>query len=259
MTEILQRIEQLKEMSKTEEYQSTHPRITYNCDKCKDNQGYVVVREGIEYYVRCDCFNKTKTERLFKASQITSEFRMKNFSKFDITWLDEIVRSAYKCAVSYNDRFDEIRNKRQNSISLLGQSGSGKTHLLMAIANKLLDNNVQVFYFPFVEGFNDLKSDFDNLNNRIEKMQKAEVLFIDDLFKGRKDNTQFQIEQMFAVVNYRYMNNLPMLISSEKLVDDLLRIDEALGSRIYEMSKNFTVELVGGNINYRMRNTGDED
>jgi hypothetical protein len=25
------------------------------------------------------------------------------------------------------------------------------------------------------------------------------------------------------------------------------------------MSKNFTVELVGGNINYRMRNTGDED
>ena len=246
-------------MSKTQEYQDTHPKITYNCEKCKDNSGYVVERDGVEYYVRCECFNKTKNQRLFKASQITSEFRLKTFSKFKLEWLDDIVRASYKCAMSYGNKFDEIKDKRQNSIALLGQSGAGKTHLLMAIANQLLDKNVQVFYFPFVEGFNDLKSDFDNLNNRIEKMQKAKVLFIDDLFKGRKENTQFQIEQMFAVVNYRYMNNLPMLISSEKLIDDLLKIDEALGSRIYEMCKNFTVELVGGNINYRMRDTGDDE
>jgi DNA replication protein DnaC len=246
-------------MSKTEEYQSTHPKITYNCEKCFDNGGYIEKRNDTEYYIRCECFNNSRQERLFKASEITLEFRKKSFDNWDTSWLEQEVRVAHKCALGYISKFKEIRNSKKNSIALLGKSGAGKTHLLMAVANNLINNNVQVFYFPFVEGFNDLKSDFDKLNNRIEKMQKAEVLFIDDLFKGRKDNTQFQIEQMFAVVNYRYMNNLPMLISSEKLVDDLLKIDEALGSRIYEMSKNFTVELVGGNINYRMRNVGDED
>lgn len=172
--------------------------------------------------------------------------------------MQDIVRNARIASQDYACRFDSIKTSRHNSIALLGQSGGGKTHLLMAIANQLMDSGVQVFYFPFVEGFNDLKSDFDNLNNRIEKMQKAEVLFIDDLFKGRKDSTQFQIEQMFAVINYRYMNNLPMLISSEKLIEDLLQIDEALGSRIYEMSKEYTIELIGTNLNYRMKGDDDE-
>jgi DNA replication protein DnaC len=257
MNEILQRIEQLKELSKTEEYQNTHQKIIYNCIKCSDNQGYVIKRDGIEYYVRCECFTKTINQRLITASHITNEFRLKTFSKFSLEWLDEKVRKAHRASIDYALKFDDIKLLRANSIALLGQSGAGKTHLLTAIANQLLDKGVQVLYFPFVEGFNELKSDFDNLNNRIEKLQRAEVLFIDDLFKGRKENTPFQIEQMFAVVNYRYMNNLPMLISSEKSVDELLRIDEALGSRIYEMSKSFTIELVGSNINYRMRDTGE--
>lgn len=249
----------MKKLSQTEEYQNTLPKNIYNCEKCKDNLGYVVKRDDVEYYVECECFKNSKPERLFKASQITSEFRGKTFGRWDTAWMEPSVNNAHKCALNYVGAFDKIRNTRNNSVSLLGNSGAGKTHLLMAIANALIDKGVQVFYFPFVEGFNDLKSDFDNLNNRIDKMQKAEVLFIDDLFKGRKENTQFQIEQMFAVVNYRYMNNLPMLISSEKLVDDLLKIDEALGSRIYEMSKNYTVELVGDNLNYRMRKDSDDE
>lgn len=142
---------------------------------------------------------------------------------------------------------------------MLGNSGSGKTHLLTAISNNLLDKGILVLYFPFVEGFNELKSDFDDLNNRIERMQKTDVLFIDDLFKGRKDNTPFQIEQMFGVINYRYINHLPILISSEKTIEDLLRIDEALGSRIYEMCKDYTVEVIGEGNNYRMRKIGDEE
>lgn len=249
----------MKKLSQTQEYQDTHPKTIYNCEKCQDNLGYIIKKDDVEYYVECDCFKNSKPQRLFKASQITPEFRGKTFGRWDTAWMQTSVNNAHKCAINYTGSFDTIRNTRKNSISLLGKSGAGKTHLLMAIANALIDRGIQVFYFPFVEGFNDLKSDFDNLNNRIEKMQKAEVLFIDDLFKGRKENTQFQIEQMFAVVNYRYMNNLPMLISSEKLVDEILKIDEALGSRIYEMSKNFTVELVGENLNYRMREDSDND
>lgn len=243
---------------KSQEFLATQPKIIYECDKCKDEGGHFYKRDGVEYFADCECRLRAKTEHLFKSSQITFEFRNKTFQSWDTSWLSDEVRSAHKCALSYVSKFDEIRNTRKNSISLLGKSGAGKTHLLMAIANSLLNRGIQVQYFPFVEGFNELKSDFDTLNNRIEKMQRAEVLFIDDLFKGRKENTQFQIEQIFGVVNYRYMNNLPLLISSEKTVEELLKIDEALGSRIYEMSKNHIVELVGDGNNYRMRNIGDE-
>ncbi len=128
----------------------------------------------------------------------------------------------------------------------------------MAIANRLMERGIPLLYFPFVEGFNELKADLDNLETRISKMQKVDVLFIDDLFKGRTSPTPFQIEQMFAVVNYRYMNHLPLLISSERSNHDLLEIDEALGSRIYEMTRDFNTELRGKKLNYRLRGDDDE-
>ena len=85
-------------------------------------------------------------------------------------------------------------------------------------------------------------------------MQKAEVLFIDDMWKGRKEPTPFQIEQMFAVINDRYMEKRPVLISSEKDIDQMCDFDEAIGSRINEMCKDFRVLLKGGReLNYRLR------
>jgi DNA replication protein DnaC len=233
-------------------------KITYNCAKCCDEGSYIVRKEdGYDYARQCECFVNKKAERIMKSSHITFEFRKKTFSSWDTGWLQDIVRNAHKCSMSYIARFDNIKGQRQNSIALLGKSGAGKTHLLSAIANELIDKGIPILYFPFVEGFNEIKDDFEMLESRINKMQKIDVLFIDDMFKGRKEPTQFQIEQMFAVINYRYINHLPMLISSEKTINDLIQIDEALGSRIYEMCKDYMVELKGDKLNYRMRDTDE--
>lgn len=213
----------------------------------------MIVKEGIQYYEACKCYLDSYSERIFKASMITPEFRKKTFQTWDSAWLDDVVRNAHRCALNYMANFERIRHERSNSIALLGQSGAGKTHLLMAIANSLMDKNVSVLYFPFVEGFNELKSDLDHIEDRVTKMQKIDVLLIDDLFKGRTSPTPFQIEQMFGIVNYRYMNHLPVLISSERLMEDLLKIDEALGSRMYEMTRDYRVQLQGPKLNYRLK------
>jgi DNA replication protein DnaC len=246
---ILEKIQGMKDLSLPSD-----KKIIYNCELCCDQGGYSKLGEdGIEYYSPCDCFKNNKTQRILTASQITFEFRKSTFGSWNPAWSPDIVRNAHKCSLSYIGSFDDIKSSRQNSIALLGKSGSGKTHLLSAISNVLLDRGITILYFPFVEGFNEIKDNFDLLESRINKMQKVEVLFIDDLFKGRKEPTQFQIEQMFAVINYRYLNNLPIMVSSERYITELLNIDEALGSRIYEMSKDFTVEMKGERLNYRMR------
>ena len=115
-----------------------------------------------------------------------------------------------------------------------------------------------MLFRSYVETFNEIKNDLYNLESRINKLQKVDVLFIDDLFKGRATPTPFVVEQIFAIVNYRYMNNLPILISSERLIEDMIAIDEAIGSRIYEMTKDFRVELSGSGLNYRLRGVPDE-
>lgn len=208
----------------------------------------------------CTCAKKKRSNHLLKFSEITEEFRKINFSSFTLDDKDQVIRDAYRCAVAYFKNYEGIKTNRVNSISLLGQPGSGKTHLLIALANNLImKKQVSVLYFPFVEGFNDLKDNFDRLEEKLTKMKRVDVLFIDDLFKGRDFPTNFQIEQMFAVINYRYINHKPIMISSEKTVDELCDIDEALGTRIFEMSKDYTVVIKGDRKKLNHRLVGSDD
>lgn len=209
----------------------------------------------IETLKDCVCSKKRQSQHLLKFSEITDEFKKLTFSSFILDGKPEVIRNAHQCAVDYYKAFDHIKDQRCNSISLLGQPGAGKTHLLTALANNLIiKKQVSVLYFPFVEGFNDLKNDFDLLEEKLTKMKRIGVLFIDDLFKGRDYPTPFQIEQMFAVINYRYLNHKPIMVSSEKTVDELCDIDEALGTRIYQMSKDYTVVIKGDRkvLNHRL-------
>lgn len=232
----------------------------YDCPKCKDQLGYIKGEWPNEVWVRCSCIEWRRAQKLMKSSEITEEFKRLGFKNFCTDGKPQVVIDAYECALEYYQDFENVRNERRNSIALLGQPGAGKTHLLTAIANNLIQRkHVSVLYFPYVEGFNDLKEDFDKLEEKLERMKKVDVLFIDDLFKptgrDRKPRaTEWQIEQMYAVINHRYLNHQPIMISSELTVDELVDVDEALGTRIYEMCQDFCVVIKGDRkiLNHRL-------
>lgn len=231
-----------------------------DCERCNDRGGFFSKKFdeylGYEYEVwtPCECTNQAKIKNLFKASRISEEFQQKSFDNFTLKGRPQSVQDAYECARTYVSNFHEAKDTRKNSIAIMGRPGSGKTHLLMAVANQLIQERVHVMYFPWVEALNNLKDDFSKLDERIRQMQTVEVLYIDDLFKGRKLPTDFQLEQLFAVVNDRYLNKRPMLLSSEKTMDEIIDFDEGLGSRLAEMCMDYTVFMVGGReLNYRLR------
>nr|WP_114381799.1 DnaA/Hda family protein [Paenibacillus prosopidis] len=263
---MLNRARANQESSRASGLSSIKTETSYQCQECKDNEGYFVKVEEemsvkgvptmvpMDRWVDCKCKRNRDIGRTFKSSKITEEFLLKRFENFGLERRPAIIRSAFQTAKVYADNFQQLRNSRENSICLLGNPGSGKTHLLMAVANELMNQNVKVLYFPWVEGFNEIKDDLSQMDERISRLQKVDVLFIDDMWKGRKSPTEFQIEQAFAIINYRYMEKKPILISSERSIDQMCDIDEALGSRINEMCKDFRIVMKGGReLNYRLR------
>ncbi|WP_142396209.1 ATP-binding protein [Bacillus halotolerans] len=210
------------------------------------------------YSKQCECVRRKKIARLMAASGITEEFEKLLFGNFITGRKPDMIKDAYECAVEYYKDFQKIKGERQNSIALLGQPGSGKTHLLTAIMNNLIKKkSVHCMYFPYVEGMGDLKANFDNLEAKLDVMRKVELLFIDDLFKpinGHPRATDWQVEQIQSVINYRYLNHKPLLISSELTVDEILDIDEALGSRIHQMCRDYIVIIKGDRmqLNHRL-------
>lgn len=158
-------------------------------------------------------------------------------------------------ATNYYLRFKEIEKTKHNSIMFCGQPGSGKTHLCIALANNFIKKDgKRVIYMPYRDVITKLKQnilDKEYYKNIVGKYQLAEILLIDDLFKGKVNETDINI--MFEIINYRYINKLPIIVSTEYLVEEMLSFDEAIGSRIYEMSKKFIIEIKGQENNYRLR------
>lgn len=162
---------------------------------------------------------------------------------------------AKDTAVAYYTDFAEVRNSRRNSIIFCGQVGSGKTHLSIALGLNFLKKKIKVVYMPYRDVITKIKQnmlDQEYYTKTISKYQLCEVLLIDDLFKGKINESDINI--IFEIINYRYLNFLPIIVSSEFTIERLLNFDEAVGSRIYEMSKDYVVEINKDiNNNYRLR------
>lgn len=200
----------------------------------------------------CECRALRIAEEKLKASGVSEEFRKKTFDNFDYERSIEVMEGFMK-AKSYSKHFEEIRATRKNSIIFVGQVGSGKTHLAIAISNMLLDKGIGVIYMPYRDSITTLKQsilDEENYQREIIKYKNAQVLMIDDLLKGRI--TESDINIMYEIINYRYFKNLPIITTSEKTIDELIEIDEAIGSRLYEMSKNYVATMIGNKLNYRI-------
>ncbi|WP_205180158.1 ATP-binding protein [Siminovitchia thermophila] len=230
---------------------TSQPKDSFECPKCEDRGLIFTSNDSARI---CECQEQRKIKRLFKSSEITEEFRRLGFGNFIVDGKPEPVVNAFKSAVKYFKSFPDIRKDRKNSIALLGNPGAGKTHLLIAVANNLLNNGISVHYFPYREGFDEIKDNLDALEEKAQRMKDVDVLLIDDLFK--RGATDFEVKTMYSIVNYRYLNHKPIMVSSEFLVDDLLEVDEALGSRIVEMTKDYLVEIVGDRrqLNHRLAN-----
>ncbi len=226
----------------------------YECMQCRD-KGFISQKNesGVDVVRRCDCYVIKQAKKMMKRSGISSEFQKKNFENFIVDGNDQL-KNAKSKAMQYVDYFQTAEHDRRNSILFSGQVGSGKTHLGTAICGELMRCGVAVVYMAYRNAVTRIKQSITDeaaYNREISQYLMARVLYIDDLLKGKLSEADVNI--MYEITNYRYMNNMPMIISTEKSPNDLLIFDEAIGSRIIEMCRGNIVHLQGKDLNYRLK------
>jgi DNA replication protein DnaC len=201
----------------------------------------------------CKCTEVNKLKEQWKAAGLNPDWSTLTFNSFEI-W-NHWSRCIKETAVAYYQSFEDIRKSRKNSILFCGQVGGGKSHISIALALNFLKKGIGVVYMPYRDVITKIKQnirDEEYYQREISRYQCCQVLLIDDIFKGK--TTEFDLNIMFEILNYRYLNHLPIIVSTEFTVERLLRFDEGIGSRIYEMCKDFIVEIEGAVANnYRMR------
>lgn len=231
----------------------------YECNLCK-NRGYVfkvVEHEGGSYShvcADCKCAEIRRSIMRMKRSGLKDIIKDYTFDKFETS---EPWQKTMKAAAV------EYARKREGWFYLGGQSGCGKTHLCTAVCREFLLDGKQVVYMMWRDDIAKIKSlamDPDERQRTVDQFKKAEVLYVDDLFKtGRNPDgyepkpTAADINTAFEILNYRYNNpSLLTVISSELNEDELLDIDEAVGGRIFERSKSISIAK-NRERNYRIK------
>lgn len=202
---------------------------------------------------RCKCFELMQVKEIWDKSDLKIEDITKTYKNYETD--TKIQRDMLDTATSYFLRFDRIKNQEQNSIMLLGSPGVGKTHLLQATAVKLIkEKKIGVVYMSYVEvmtKLKQLKNDGPEYQNLINKYKNADVLFLDDLLKGKV--TESDILVSFEIINFRINKHLPMLISSELTIDELIGYDRATTGRLFNASKGFIMQVTGAENDYRLK------
>lgn len=248
LNEIMQRIEQNRANAQP------HIQPVYECDKCKDTEFILHKENGREYATRCSCWETKAAARIMRNSGISEEDSKKGFREFE-TFGESALVDAKDKATRYFMEFFQNESSRTNSIMLCGASGRGKTTLGMAIANNLIHKCVGVRYMAYRDEITRLKQEITEehtYNEHMRRLQGARVLFIDDMLKGKV--TESDVNILYEIINHRYLSRLPMIISTEKTPQELIEFDEAIASRLLEMSKGYVVVFDKSVPNYRLRN-----
>ena len=123
--------------------------------------------------------------------------------------------------------------KSYNPLFLYGGVGLGKTHLMHAIGNRILEDNINtnVLYVTSEKFTNQLINAIKDNKNEFfrNKYRNIDVLLIDDIqFIAGKERVQ---EEFFHTFNSLYEDGKQIIISSDKPPRDIQFLEDRLKSR----------------------------
>ena len=188
-----------------------------------------------------------KIERLFDQSRLGKRFRDRTFEAFEIR---EYNRKAFEIALDYAQNFGRYKEKGEG-LFITGGYGVGKTHLAAAITNYLIQNKMATVVFGNVTTLlGRLRSAYSDDSEYeetqiLKELYDVDLLVIDDL--GKEKPTEWVEEKLYTVINERYENYRPIVVTSnlelEEIEQRLENCGGAIVSRIIEMCRG--IKIVG--------------
>ena len=207
----------------------------YTCPICKDTGTHG------SYYCTCylDLIRQTAKESIKGAAQLKKctfeTFSLRYYSDMPDPALGRSHRQIMSSICAYLRSYAETFPKGAKSLIMLGKTGLGKTHLSLAVVNRLLDRGFNVYYDSAQGILDRLEKDHFNRNYQDDELQedlyKSDLLVIDDL--GTEMVTSFTLSALYQLVNERINDGLPTLFSTNLTPAELEAIySQRLTSRI---------------------------
>ena len=192
----------------------------YTCEKCKDT-GYV---DGKMCSCRTELLKKFASEEL----SYKTPLRLSRFEDFDLSYYPT---EPYSGGISPRKRMSAVYDfcrdyaadfsKDSPNLFMYGETGLGKTHLSLAIANEVIKKGFSVVYDSAQNLFTRLEKErFGREDGNTEDtVLYCDLLILDDL--GAEFDTKYVLSEIYNIINSRISYGRPTVISSNVTLDEL--------------------------------------
>lgn len=193
-------------------------------------------------------------ERLYSLSHLEElkDLTFESFQPRGRKGLGELQANSLEMA------FNQARHYAQNLdgwLLLQGGYGCGKTHLAAAIANFAVSMGVPTLFLTVPDLLDMLRFSYDSedttFEQRFNEIRNASLLVLDDF--GTQNATAWAQEKLFQIVNYRYINKLPLVVTTNLLLDE---IEARLRSRLADPELVSAVRIHAPDYRRPMDDTG---
>lgn len=180
-------------------------------------------------------------ERLFSLSHL-DELKGLTFDSFKVhgrKGVGELQANSLEWAFNHAGQYAA---SLKGWLLLQGGYGCGKTHLAAAIANFAVGMGVPTLFLTVPDLLDQLRFSYDSesttFEQRFDEIRNAPLLVLDDF--GTQNATAWAQEKLFQILNYRYINRLPLVVTTNL---DLDEIEARIRSRLADPELVSTVRI----------------
>ncbi len=197
--------------------------VNINVDDNKINVPSISDNHNI-FNKKINAVKNTENKKIFKKNYVSlnSRYTFENF----------IIGSGNQFAHAASFAVANLPGQTYNPMFIYSDVGLGKTHLLNAIANKVIKEKKLNICLVSSEKFtNEMITSIrdDRMIEFRNKYRNVDILLIDDIqFIAGKERTQ---EEFFYTFNTLYENQKQIVVSSDKIPKDIVSLEERIRSR----------------------------
>lgn len=192
-----------------------------------------LIDQSVEIEMQLDT-ERRKAKRMIEESNLGRRFQERTFENFDNGHFTKAYQSVRRFA-------EEFPSNKGESLLLVGNPGTGKTHLAAAATNYIVkEHGIPVKFGNFLELLENMKKSFGSAEDVGKELIEVPLLVIDDL--GKERQSEWSLSVLYRVINGRYEKYAPVIITTNETLSSLRNnVGEATFSRLIEMCEGITM------------------
>ncbi len=223
----------------------------YNCPFCQD-KGNVDGRW-------CECFNRLMLEAAAEEMNISSPLKLSSFDSFRLDYYSEAKDEklgispldVMKKNLAFCKNYAEDFSTESNGIFMNGGTGLGKTHLSLAIANRVIQKGYTAIYGSVPELLREMEKQHFGRDNgdTMSSLAQCDLLILDDL--GAEVDKQLYTSLLYELINTRISRSLPTIINSNCTPNEIKqRYQDRIWSRIFSYD---VLMFIGADVRRKLK------